>query len=164
MDEVRVRPAGAEDFGFLATMLGEAAVWRPEKPTPTGEEAMTDPRLSVYLDGWPRPGDVGLIAEREEPLGAAWYRPYTEDSHGYGFVEPDVPALSIAVVATHRRQGIGRLLLTRLIELSEAEGVDVLSLSVNTENPARHLYASVGFRVVETRATAITMVRNGRSV
>jgi hypothetical protein len=31
VDEIRCRPAGAEDFTFLATMLGEAAVWQPDK-------------------------------------------------------------------------------------------------------------------------------------
>ena len=36
---VHCRPAGVDDFSFLATMLGEAAVWRPDKPTPTAESA-----------------------------------------------------------------------------------------------------------------------------
>ena len=35
-------------------MLGEAAVWRPDKPTPTGDEVMADPRYAMYLTGWPR--------------------------------------------------------------------------------------------------------------
>ena len=43
-------------------MLGEAAVWRPDKPTPTGEQVLADPRYAMYLAGWPRPGDHGLVA------------------------------------------------------------------------------------------------------
>lgn len=141
-------------------MLGEAAVWRPEKPTPTADEVMADPRYAVYLAGWPRHGDFGLVAEEDGPLGAAWYRTYTEVSHGFGFVADDVPELSIAVVASRRHEGIGRLLLVGLVEASEAQGRAALSLSVNHDNPARHLYESVGFQPVgPPRETASTMIR-----
>jgi GNAT superfamily N-acetyltransferase len=160
MDEVRCRPAGVEDLPFLATMLGEAAVWRPEKPTPTAEEVMADPRYERYLAGWPRPGDVGLVAEQDGLVGAAWYRIYIEDCHGYGFVAEDVPELSIAVVASHRGRGIGRQLLLGLIEASVVQGHRALSLSVNDENPARRLYESVGFQPVEHHGISWTMVRH----
>jgi GNAT superfamily N-acetyltransferase len=160
MNDVRCRPAGAEDFGFLATMLGEAAVWRPDKPTPTADEVLADPRYAMYLDGWPRPGDDGLVAEGDGPLGAAWYRAYTEASHGYGFISEDIPELSIAVVATHRGEGIGRRLLVDLIAASIARGHAALSLSVNDRNPARRLYESVGFVPVGRHGSTWTMVRD----
>lgn len=159
MNDIRCRPARASDFAFLATMLGEAAVWNPEKRTPTGDEVLADPRYAMYLSGWPRPGDFGLLAEADERLGAAWYRTYTEASHGYGFVGDDVPEVSIAVVASHRREGIGRRLLVDLIAASIDHGHPALSLSVNASNPARHLYASVGFVPVEQTESSWTMVR-----
>jgi ribosomal protein S18 acetylase RimI-like enzyme len=118
----------------------------------------------MYLAGWPRPGDVGLVAEQDEPLGAAWYRTYTEASHGYGFVAEDVPELSIAVIAPRRHEGIGRRLLVGLIEASEAQGHAALSLSVNHANPARRLYESVGFRPVgDLRESSLTMIRYSAS-
>ena len=157
--EVRCRTAGVEDLPFLATMLGEAAVWRPEKPTPSGEEVLADPRYAGYLEGWPRHGDVGLVAEADGPVGAAWYRTFTEAVPGYGFVGEDVPELSIAVVASHRGRGVGRQLLTALIEASVARGCPALSLSVREENPARRLYESLGFGVVRKDGTSWTMVR-----
>ena len=149
-----------QDLAFLATMLGEAAVWRPDKPTPTAEQVMTDPRYALYLDGWPRQGDYGLVAERDGPVGAAWYRTYTEVNRGYGFVSEDVPELSIAVAAPHRHEGIGRRLLVDLIEASVAQGWRALSLSVAEENPARRLYESVGFVLVERHGHSCTMVRH----
>ncbi len=160
MEEVRYRPAEAEDLLFLAAMLGEAAVWRPDIPTPTADEVMADPRYAMYLAGWPRHGDFGLLAEQDGPLGAAWYRTYTEMSHGHGFVAEDVPELSIAVVASRRHEGIGRLLLIGLIEASKVQGYAALSLSVNNGNPARGLYESVGFQPVgKPRESAVTMIR-----
>jgi ribosomal protein S18 acetylase RimI-like enzyme len=141
-------------------MLGEAAVWRPDEASPSAEEVLADPRYSMYLAGWPRPGDCGVVAEQDGPVGAAWYRTFTASSHGYGFVAEDVPELAIAVVATHRGKGIGRRLLVDLIERSVAQGYAALSLSVNDANPARGLYESVGFRPIGSdSSTSTTMVR-----
>jgi ribosomal protein S18 acetylase RimI-like enzyme len=150
----------ADDVYFLATMLGEAAVWRPDKLTPTGDEVMADPRYAMYLTAWPRTGDFGLVAEQDEPLGAAWYRTYTQADHGYGFIAEDVPELSIAVIGSRRRQGIGRRLLVDLIDASVAQGNAAISLSVRESNPARRLYESAGFVLVEKHGTSWTMVRH----
>jgi len=159
VEDVQCRPAGVEDFPFLATMLGEAAVWRPDKPSPSAEEVMADPRYAMYLAGWPRQGDYGLVAEHDGPVGAAWYRTFTEASHGYGFVSEDVPELSIAVIASRRHEGIGRRLLVDLVAACVAQGYSAMSLSVRADNPARRLYESVGFVVVEKQGTSWTMVR-----
>lgn len=159
MNHVQIRPADAEDFAFLATMLGEAAVWRPDKPTPTGDQVLADPRYAMYLAGWPRPGDYGLVAEDGGPVGAAWYRTYTELHYGYGFISYEVPELSIAVIASRRHEGIGRRLLVGLIDASIVQGYSALSLSVNDGNPARRLYESLGFVYVE-RHGSWTMVRH----
>jgi ribosomal protein S18 acetylase RimI-like enzyme len=158
--DVRVRPAAAEDLPFLATMLGESAVWRPDKPTPTGDQVLADPRYAQYLAGWPRPGDYGLIAEQDEPAGAAWYRTFSAASHGHGFVAEDVPELAIAVIASRRHEGIGRRLLVELIEASIAQGYRAVSLSVAEHNPARGLYESTGFVPVEKNGSTWTMIRH----
>jgi ribosomal protein S18 acetylase RimI-like enzyme len=140
-------------------MLGEAAVWRPDKPTPTADEVIADPRYARYLTGWPRQGDYGLVAEQDGSVGAAWYRTYTEANPGYGFVAEDVPELSIAVVASRRYEGIGRRLLLDLIDASLAQGYAAMSLSVREKNPARRLYESAGFVLIEKHGTSWTMVR-----
>ena len=160
MSDVRNRPAGAEDLDFLATMLGESAVWRPDKPTPTGEQVLADRRYAMYLAGWPRPGDHGLVAEQDGPVGAAWYRTFTEADHGHGFVAEDVPELAIAVIAARRHEGIGRRLLVDLIDAAVAQGHPALSLTVSEANPARALYASVGFVDVEQHGWSWTMIRH----
>jgi ribosomal protein S18 acetylase RimI-like enzyme len=158
--DVRVRPAAAEDFTFLATMLGESAVWRPDKPTPTGDEVLADARYAMYLVGWPRHGDYGLVAEQDGPVAAGWSRTFTATSHGHGFVAEDVPELAIAVIASRRHEGIGRRLLVGLIEASVAQGYSAISLSVAERNPARGLYESTGFVPVEKHGSTWTMIRH----
>ena len=141
-------------------MLGEAAVWRPDKPTRTADEVMADRRYAMYLTGWPRQGDYGLVAEEDGPVGAAWYRTYIEANHGYGFVAEDVPELSIAVIASRRHEGIGRRLLVDLIDASLAQGYSAISLSVREENPTCGLYESAGFVLTEKHGTSWTLVRH----
>jgi ribosomal protein S18 acetylase RimI-like enzyme len=92
-------------------------------------------------------------------VGAAWYRTYTAANPGYGFVAEDVPELSIAVVASRRYEGIGRRLLLDLIDASLAQGYAAMSLSVREKNPARRLYESAGFVLIEKHGTSWTMVR-----
>jgi ribosomal protein S18 acetylase RimI-like enzyme len=141
-------------------MLGEAAVWRPDKPTPTADEVLADPRYAMYLAGWPRQGDYGLVAEQDGRVGAAWYRTFTQASHGHGFVTEEVPELAIAVIASRRHEGIGRRLLVDLIEASVAQGYRAVSLSVAADNPARNLYESNGFVPVEKHGSTWTMIRH----
>jgi L-amino acid N-acyltransferase YncA len=63
-----------------------------------------------------------------------------------------VAEVSVYVAASHRGRGIGRALLDRLVEESEAAGVWTLQASVFPENVASiALHAACGFRVVGVR-------------
>jgi ribosomal protein S18 acetylase RimI-like enzyme len=108
---------------------------------------------------WGRHGDEGFLAEDEDarPIGAAWYRLFTEDDHGYGYLSPEIPELSIAVDPEHRGRGIGTGLLAALRERARAEGVSALSLSVETDNPAIRLYERLGFERLRLDGSAWTM-------
>jgi hypothetical protein len=55
---------------------------------------------------------------------------------------------------------IGRRLLVGLIDASLAQGYSAISLSVRKENPARGLYESAGFVLIEKHGTSWTMVRH----
>jgi GNAT superfamily N-acetyltransferase len=91
-------------------------------------------------------------------VGAAWYRIFSADEPGYGFVDEQTPELAIAVVPSQRGKGVGEQLLLALIERARQAGYERLSLSVEPGNPARKLYERHGFRVVDEGAEAWTMV------
>jgi hypothetical protein len=70
-----IRRAAASDAPFLAEMLLAAAFWRPDQPSGTVTEMLSQPQLAHYVAGWPRRGDLGVIAlEERQPVGAAWVR------------------------------------------------------------------------------------------
>ena len=104
--EARIRAAGPGDQAFLREMLYEAAAWRDNPHLPF-EQVMANPRVAQYINGWPRPGDEGVVAEDEtgQQIGAAWYRLFADDEHGYGFVDQAVPEITVAVKPPCRGRG-----------------------------------------------------------
>ncbi len=131
-------------------MLRHALYWR---------ERIPGSLTSRYVRGWGRPGDTAVVAlEGGFAVGAAWYRLFTSQEPGYGFVDESTPELAIAVVPSKRGRGIGERLLTALLERARAAGYESLSLSVEPENPSRKLYERHGFEVVNEGEQAWTMV------
>jgi GNAT superfamily N-acetyltransferase len=161
-DVVQLRAAVAGDKAFLQQMLQVAADWRPGSVQSPVQEVLAIPAFAHYIDGWPRPGDFGVVAEGPDgtPLGATWCRTLPGDDPGFGFVALDVPEVTIGVVAEARGRGIGRRLLERLIADARERGVARLSLSVELDNPAMALYEHLGFATVAQDDGAATMVRS----
>lgn len=153
-----IRAATEADLEFLTDMLVEAVNWHPER-TLARAEILADAALGHYVDGWPGPAEAGVIAESAAtPLGAAWYRFLPPEHPGYGFVAADIPELTVGVAPAHRHRGIGRLLLTALIDTARAAGLHHLSLSVERANHAHALYRQLGFTVHASDADADTML------
>ncbi len=160
MTVVRLRPAVRADGAFLADMLVEAANWRPGSTRPRFS-VLESPSHARYIAGWMRPGDAGFLAldDQDEPVGAAWYRVLPRSEAGFGYIAAGVPELVIGVRPIWRAQGVGRMLLRRLIEQARAAGYGRLSLSVEHGNVAATLYRSEGFTVAASSDTRDTMVR-----
>jgi ribosomal protein S18 acetylase RimI-like enzyme len=146
---VNIRPAGPSDVEFLKEMLYEAAAWNPDWPREQVIQALASPMVERYHRSWGRRGDAGVIAELDgAPAGAAWYRLFTAEEPGYGFVDEETPELGIAVSLLHRRKGIGETLLRALMVQAREDGFRALSLSVAVHNRSRMMYERVGFTKV----------------
>lgn len=156
---IEVRESTTSDLPFLREMLVQAAYWRPGEVQVDVELALSRDDLKYLLAQWGRPGDTGVVAERDgKPIGAAWYRLWTEHVHSYGYVDDATPEIAIGVPADERGKGIGTALLDHLIELARARRIERLSLSVELDNPARRLYERAGFRALSCSDSAATMV------
>ena len=165
MTTLEVRSATEGDQDFLASMLYEAAYWRTSDERPEPSEALAAPELRVYLEDWGRDGDRALVATAgDDRLGAAWYRLFDDERHGYGFVEATIPEIAMAVSPSHRRLGVGRMVLAALLVQARLDDFLAVSLSVEDDNPAASLYTTLGFEPVEDAdpsdraGRAVTMV------
>ena len=147
--DVTIRELGAGAVERVKWALYEAVSWDPDRELPPYELVIEHPELARYHGGWGRPGDLAIAAEDGgEVVGVAFYRLFTEDDHGHGFVDEETPELGIAVADGRRGTGIGTRLMNELAERARADGIGRLSLSVDAENPARRLYDRLGYREV----------------
>ena len=145
MTGVSIRPAAPTDIAVITRIYAHAvehgtASFETEPPA---EAEMARRQQTLLAKGFPY-----LVAEIAGAVaGYAYAGPY-RDRRAYDWCVED----SIYVAPEFYRQGIGRLLLTRLIE--EAERLDfrqmlgVIGDSANTASIAVH--AAVGFRLIGT--------------
>jgi GNAT superfamily N-acetyltransferase len=155
---VTIRRGEADDAAFLEEMLLHAA-YPPDVARPSREAMLADSQVARYVAGWGRTRDAGVVAVAGDGarVGAAWYRLFSDEEQGFGFVDATTPEVSIAVVPERRGQGIGSALLGALIEYAREDGHPALSLSVNPANRAAGLYVRFGFARVSSRDEQWTM-------
>lgn len=153
--EYEIRPITAADQTFLTEMQYEA-FFVPDGAEPYPRSILDEPEIRRYHEHFgTRDGDVGVIAECDRPLGAAWVRLV---AGGYGYVDDRTPELGVAVVADARGRRVGSALLQALLAV-----VPRCSLSTDARNPAKRLYERLGFELVRTDGEhGVVMLRDVR--
>jgi ribosomal protein S18 acetylase RimI-like enzyme len=137
-----IRKGSSADVPFMRSMLTHAYAWRVN-----AFEA--DIPLTRYVDNWGRPGDLAIVAhETGNRVGAAWLRLFRASEPGYGFVDEQTPELSIAIVPSRRRHGLGQELMDALLDAARTAGHQAVSLSVEADSPAVAFYERNGFEKV----------------
>jgi GNAT superfamily N-acetyltransferase len=148
-----IRKGSAADVPFMRSMLAHAYAWRVS-------HFEADIPLTRYVDNWGRAGDVALMAtETGHRVGAAWFRLFPADTPGYGFVDESTPELTISVVPSRRRHGVGNELLDALLDRAREEGHGTVSLSVEADSPAVKFYERHGFEAVREHEGGLVMQR-----
>ena len=118
-----IRPLQPDDEPFQWDMGWEAVSMNAEARAAGRDTAMARPQLRRYFVGMGRPGDGGVVAVTADGarLGAAWYRLFSAEEPGWGYIAVDVPELAMGVVAEARGRGIGGALLDALLALGREQ-------------------------------------------
>jgi ribosomal protein S18 acetylase RimI-like enzyme len=145
---IRIRAATQDDLSILWDFLAIAAY------EPDASAAKAVAFVAAHLAGWQRSQDFGFIAELDAvAIGATWARQFSRDEQPAFYVDDYAPEITIGVTERLRGQGVGGMLLRALTAEVARRGVS-LCLNVRHDNPARHLYERIGFRLVAGSAVA----------
>lgn len=146
-----IRPFVENDMAFLWEMLYQSIYVLEGQNAPDREVILKELNIEKYLKNWGRKHDHALVALDGEnnPVGAVWIRLLNRENAGYGFVDENTPELGMAILSQHRGQGIGKHLLSDMIDLARSFGYMALSLSVDPHNKtALQMYEKSGFTKV----------------
>lgn len=149
MEAVTVRLIKKEEYPHLKDFLYEA-IYLPDNAPMPSRDIIEKPELAVYIKDFGGPDDLCLVAELGgHLLGAIWSRILSGEVKGYGNIGKNTPELAFSVKKDFRRQGIGTKLLKEMLVLLKEKGYEKVSLSVNKDNYAYHIYRKHGFQVVK---------------
>jgi L-amino acid N-acyltransferase YncA len=144
MSNATIRPATARDIAAITRIYGHAvlhgtASFEIEPP----DEAEMGRRQQLLLDG----GYPYLVAETDRVVGYGYAGPHRARPAYHWSVED-----SIYIAPDAHRRGIGRALLTRLIDESERRGFrQMIAVIGDSQNGASiELHRALGFRHVGT--------------
>ena len=142
---VSYREFGDEDLPFVAELYAStrreelaATGWPPEMQEAflAQQHAAQHSHYSIHFADaeW-------LIIEREgEPAGRLYLRETADSLH----------IVDIALLPQHRGKGAGGAILQDILDLARSRGTAV-TIHVEKNNPARSLYARLGFEIAEDR-------------
>jgi len=148
--KVKVTALKPEHSDFVWNLLVYAA------HEPNLESVKSQEALHKYASDWGKEGDMGVLAQVDKTqAGAAWLRLWQDEEKGYGYIEEGIPELTIAVLPEYRNMGLGKKLLSSLIEMARERDMPGISLTCRTENPAMSLYTRVGFATEELVPTRV---------
>jgi len=139
---MRIRDAEARDVPAILALYNHAV--RETTAAWTGHEETLDDRLT-WFEGRKSQGLPVIVAvdAEDEVAGFASYGPFRA-KEGYRFTAEH----TVYVDPTRHRQGIGRVLMTRLMDIADANGIHVLVGGVDGANSASiALHEALGFEV-----------------
>ena len=143
-----IKPFEKKDLPFLWEMLYQS-IYVPEGQEVPSRDVLKEPAIEKYLSHWGKEHDHALVAVNENnyPIGAVWIRLLDQENAGYGFVDNNTPELGMAIESSYRGLGVGKNLLSKMMDLAKDLGYSAISLSVDTRNKnALRLYENSGFK------------------
>lgn len=128
----RLRPAEVNDLPFILRQE-RGYIETIEPAALLGWQAALDRNLALWIDCLPH--TVFCVDADGQPLGFAMWLPDGGTA----------TLVSIQVLHSHRRQGLGKLLLEAFEQRASLGGAGVAKLGVHQSNPARLLYQGEGY-------------------
>lgn len=149
LNEIVIRKIDASEVKILEDMLYES-IYQTDETNPISREVINIPKVRIYIDDFgQKKDDYCLVADlRGQIIGAVWVRILADEIKGYGNVDDKTPEFAISLFQEYRKQGIGTLLMKKMITYLVEKEYSQTSLSVQKENYAVRMYQKLGFEII----------------
>lgn len=150
IDNLIIREIYSHEIHILEDMLYES-IYQTDKSKPIPRDVINIPKVRNYIkDFEQKAGDYCLVGEKNnEIIGAVWVRLFDGEIKGFGYINDKTPEFAIALYKKYRNQGIGTLMMQKMISYLKDKGYQQASLSVQKENYAVNLYKNLGFKIID---------------
>ena len=147
--EIIIREIKSDEVSILEDMLYES-IYQPDETNPIPRKAINDPKIRVYIDNFAqKKDDHCLVADLNgQIIGAVWVRILADEIKGYGNIDDKTPEFAISLFKEYRKQGIGTMLMKKMISYLVEKDYKQTSLSVQKENYAVRMYQKLGFEII----------------
>lgn len=150
-----IRELKANEYKLLNTFLYEA-IFIPVGVKAPPQSIIYDPELQVYVKDFGKQDDKALAAIADgKIIGMVW----TRIMNDYGHVDDKTPSLAISLLKEYRNQGIGTILLKRMLDELKSCGYRQVSLSVQKANHAYKMYLKAGFEIIKENDEEYIMLK-----
>ncbi len=163
-NNITIREMTTAEVSILETMLYEA-IYQPDETNPIPRKVINVPEVRVYIENFgQKKDDYCLVADlNSQIVGMVWVRILADEIKGYGNIDDNTPEFAISLFKEHRKQGIGMLLMKRMISYLTENGYQQTSLSVQKENYAVKMYKDLGFEIIDENKEDYIMLLNLRT-
>lgn len=150
-----IRNMSPSEYPLLADFLYEA-IYRKDDSIIVPRSILDKPELQVYYENFGQEKeDSCLCAEvHKQIVGAVWVR----NINGYGQLDDTTVELAISLYKEFRGQGIGSAMMVQMLHRLQQAGYKRVSLAVQKENYAYHMYLALGFHTVQEMVEEVLMV------
>ena len=153
--EYRIRELKVSEIRLLRTFLYEA-IYQPSNRDKLPVNIIDTPELYLYIKDWGKANDYCLVLEIANiTVGAIWIRFL---KNGYGYINDTIPELCMSLLKDFRNQGLGSLLIKRMLDDIKSLGYRHISLSVSKDNYAASWYRKLGFKVYKEQKEDYIMI------
>ena len=147
---LQLRELGPDDAEFLGEMLYAALFWTPRKERLPIELVLAHPEISIFHEAgagratWGSWRRSTAFPSARPGTGSSPRRATARDTSTSR--RPSSRSRSSTAGAA---RGSERALMEALADRARADGIEQISLSVDADNPARQLYARLGYAEYE---------------
>lgn len=141
----KIRRLEAYEYDVLPTFLYNS-IYQSEDADLLELSVIEEDRYSKYIKDFGKETDYAIVWELDGRIaGIAWTRLFQKCDESLGFLDEQIPELTLSVLAGYDEQLIGPELIEIIFNESKLQGFTEISVALDKDNDLTDMYTKLGF-------------------